>query len=495
MAIPTQTAWEVRITVGASTNGGGYVVGTTATTTDYSQFNNKNSSGGTNCGSTTQDLSTTDAVAVGTTTITSATANFVAAKGNIVYFSGGSGGIAAVRRQVVSVTNVTTIVLDAAIAASTGMTMNIGGALDSPVTALLANTSGNIIWWKGTLVSTTGITVNNAHTPTATSPPNQLIGYTSTRGDGGMATIQLSTNSNLTGVGGTFDGWVFQNITVDCNSLTNSIGIRPYVSSSVIHCKVLNHTSIGIDARGNCQASVTDCEVTLGTSAATGGIVFDNPGGSALRNYIHDNAHPGIVVGSTLTNVQWNIVANNSGASSDGILLSSPSNTTVTNNVVFASGRDGIRWAASGNIFTMNIRNNLLVNNGTSGTGYGLNATSAAYPAFPNYDGNGYFGNATGTRHNLDDTGSTNPIYASAPYTNIHDVILPADPFTNSAGEDFTLNATAGGLAARGIGTPGTFTGASGTGYIDLGAFQHQDTAPVVSGMIVSAGMDGGMRG
>lgn len=64
MSLSAATVFEVRPGAGNSTNGGGFVAG--ATGTDYSQQNNKNS------GST--DKSTTDAVANGTTTITSATA-------------------------------------------------------------------------------------------------------------------------------------------------------------------------------------------------------------------------------------------------------------------------------------------------------------------------------------------------------------------------------------------------------------------------------------
>jgi hypothetical protein len=50
--------------------------------------------------------------------------------------------------------------------------------------------------------------------------------------------------------------------------------------------------------------------------------------------------------------------------------------------------------------------------------------------------------------------------------------------FTNAAGGDFSLNATAGGgAAARAAGYPGVFPADLTTGYLDIGAAQHADPA------------------
>ncbi len=58
-------------------------------------------------------------------------------------------------------------------------------------------------------------------------------------------------------------------------------------------------------------------------------------------------------------------------------------------------------------------------------------------------------------------------------------VNLTADPFNNASSGNFTLNNTAGGGAAlRAAGFPGTLLGLlNSTGYTDIGAFQHQDSA------------------
>lgn len=73
-------------------------------------------------------------------------------------------------------------------------------------------------------------------------------------------------------------------------------------------------------------------------------------------------------------------------------------------------------------------------------------------------------------------------------------VALSADPFTNSAGGDFSLNTTSGGGAAcRATGIPGAFTGIATTGYLDRGAAQHADSgasgggAPIIGSAIVRA--------
>ena len=80
MALAAACVWEVR-TTGASTNGGGFKTG--ASGTDWSQ-------------QATAQYAVADGVTNGTTTITSATANFgTDVVGNLIYVSGGTGSITA----------------------------------------------------------------------------------------------------------------------------------------------------------------------------------------------------------------------------------------------------------------------------------------------------------------------------------------------------------------------------------------------------------------
>ena len=129
-ALSGSTVLEIR-TAGSDTNGGGFVTGTSGT--DMSQFDNKNATSCTSCQSATVNISTTDAVTAVSTTVTSATANFSAAiVGNIIYLQGGTGPVTAAWYQVTGFTNSTTITVDRNVIVSTGVTMNIGGALASP---------------------------------------------------------------------------------------------------------------------------------------------------------------------------------------------------------------------------------------------------------------------------------------------------------------------------------------------------------------------------
>jgi hypothetical protein len=172
--------------------------------------------------------------------------------------------------------------------------------------------------------------------------------------------------------------------------------------------------------------------------------------------------------GIKTTNTGWkiisNLIANNSGASSDGVETSFA--PTVRHNICYGNGRDGIR--ANGlHSFTIAsgfIANNILVNNGGGGGGYGINQpTAQTHGHFPWIDFNAYYNNTSGPRNNV--------------FLGPHDVTLTGDPFTNAAGNDFTLNSTAGaGAACRNAGTPGTLPGlASQVGYADIGVYRHQD--------------------
>jgi hypothetical protein len=69
-------------------------------------------------------------------------------------------------------------------------------------------------------------------------------------------------------------------------------------------------------------------------------------------------------------------------------------------------------------------------------------------------------------------------------------VSLSADPCTNAAGGDFSLNNTASaGVACRAAGIPGAFPGGNTTGYLDIGAVQHQDAG---GGVFAPINMNGG---
>lgn len=468
-AISANSAWEVRPTVGDDTNGCGFVAG--ASGTDYSQQDAKNTAG--------NNISTTDAVANGTTTLTSATASFTSAiVGNIIYLQGGTGALTNVRRQVVTFTNSTTIVLDATVATGTGITMNIGGAcagIASPG-PLLDFVASNAIFVKatGTLSVAAATTLTDAVTTTSTAPPNRLEGYTTTRGDGGKFTMLATAGSfTVLTAPSTVNGWFIRNIIIDCDAQTGCRALQLAGQSMLDNAKLMDFLVDGVlIVFDNPYTIIRRTEITGGQAGCSAGVNNGATVGTVIEwNWVHDNACPGIsVINGRRGFILNNLVTNNSGVTSTGIDLGNSQGLVVYGNTVSKSGLHGIS-SANAIMRGTTIRNNLLVENGTSGTGCGLSNTVAGTAAWPQYDGNAYFDNDDGERCNIDDTGAVNAINGVAPYTNVFDVILSVNPFTNAAGNDFTLNNTAGGGAAlRGTGVPGVFPGAGGTGYQTFGA-------------------------
>lgn len=120
---------------------------------------------------------------------------------------------------------------------------------------------------------------------------------------------------------------------------------------------------------------------------------------------------------------------------------------------------DGFRFAAY--CRSLLCSNCIAVGNGA----YGFNRSSASG------NGNHWLLNCAGYSNT---SGNTNGYTAGA--TNIGFVTLSADPFTDAASGDFSLNNTAGGGAdLRAAGFPGEFPGGLTTGYLDIGAVQSED--------------------
>lgn len=469
MARSAQTVWECR-TTGSDVNGGGFRAG--ASGTDWSQQN-------------AAQYAVTDIVSTsGSATITSASANWGAdVVGNLLYLSGGTGPITADRYEVITRTNATTIILDRTVGATgTGATGNLGGAV-ATFTELANATRGMVASNKafikatGTYTTTAIIAFAQSVVPAANALPSRLIGYTTTRGDGGRATIRLSTNTGLYAFNFTGQGWRCENILIDCNNLGTSSGIALNANyPKIINCKIINWTSNGI----LCVAAVNNpsvmrCEITAGNGTSGTSYAINLPQTSSAMGHItdnnlHDNVNAGGIFCAGGAVVVDNILTNNSGASSDGISVSGAH--FVSNNTIYKSGRHGIN---SGDAFWNGpvMQGNILAENG----GYGIvGASSAGLPADPEWDGNAFYLNTSGTRNNMDDTGGTNALNAVAPYTNIYDVILSADPFTAKGSNDFTLNnVVGGGAACRAAGLPRSWPGSSIAGYPDMGAVQHQD--------------------
>jgi hypothetical protein len=471
MALNANIAWEVRQT-GSATNGGGFKAG--ASGTDW----------------TLQDAaqySVTDAVTNGTTTITSATANFGAdVVGNVLYITGGTGAITAGWYEITARNSATSITVDRStgLTTGTGATLKIGGALATIAQAAAVMVASNKIFVRRNATvydSNATTTISVSTTPTNGTPPTRLIGYYQTRGDCTVAavkagtvtrpTLRLITNTGLTGIACTGNGIYVEGLIIDCNNLGTSTGISHSGDySEVKNCKILNSRTYGINASATYQ-TISDNEVTA--CAATAAI--NSAAARVYRNHVHDNTCTGINTGST-TYVFWNLVVNNTGSSSDGIVSGQLFGGVILHNTVSGNGRHGIVTTTS-YLMGVQVRDNVIANHTAAGAAGFQGAAAAGWAADPSFDGNAYYNN-TSHRSNADDTGSVNPINGVAPYTNTLDVICTADPFTNAAGGDFSLNNTAGGGAAiRAHGVPGIIPGSTPTGSLDMGVFQHADPA------------------
>ena len=456
MALSSATVWECR-TTGNDLNGGGFRGG--AAGNDYTQ----------------QDspvLSLSDCDAVNTTNLHSLTGGFTSAMvGNLIQISGGS--LTPGYYEIKTFMDVQNITLDRICGTGSGSTGRIGGGLAtlSKLASSMIGSNKAFVRGSGIYTSTATITFAANVTPTNTVPPSRLIGYSTVRGDNGLFTVQLQTNSNLTALNFAGSGWVAEGANVDCNSLPSSTGISlggQY--SDCRRCRVSNFTSSGIMAVTT-DSAISDCEITAGKTGATG-ISTSSANVKIIRNYVHDNL--GVGISATYDDdVTWNVVTNNAGATSDGIRIGY--GTVAMFNTVHNNGRNGIS-KVDNSLINGQMRNNIL----SANAGYGYSGgASPGLPADSRYDGNAYFNNTLGPRVNCDDISGVNSVN---PYINILDAILTTNPFSNPSSSDWSLNSAAGGGAlCRAAGSPGLLMGSSKAGFVDFGALQHQDTIAIVS--------------
>lgn len=438
MAISADSVFEVR-TAGADTNGGGFVTG--ATGTDFSQQDAKNTVG--------SNISTVDVVAVGTAVLTSATAAFTAAiVGNIIYLQGGTGALAAGWYQVTVFTNATTITVDRVVAAGTGITMNIGGALASLGQAGGANlVSGNVIYVKAGTYTISSASTNISGGCFASSLAILIIhGYQTVREDYGTEPLlQAAGIATFIIISNTGSNASVANISADGAGLASSRGF--VIRGFAFKCNALNCTNSGFVQ--NTAAFFSRCTATgCSTNAA-----FIN--GSYNNCVAYNNTTIGFSMSSSGISLIRCIADSNSGAASDGFVTTGE--TTFSNCVAYNNGRDGIRV----NEDACNVNNCIVESNGAIGINLVSNSSSVFIAQ------NATFGNVTS---GIDSgTGKGNIL--------MNNVVGTSTFFTNAAGQDFSLNNVAGGgAAARDAAYPGVLP-VGGTGFLDIGALQSQDAA------------------
>ncbi len=444
MALSATIVWEVQ-TGGAATNGGGFKPG--ASGTDWSQ-------------QASAQYSVTDAVTAGTTTITSATANFgTDVVGNTLYIQGGTGSITAGWYEITARNSATSITVDRStgLTTGTGATLKIGGALDSLGTAGAAHVAGNTIYQKSGAytVSSTSSNVSGGKislTAGSSGAMTRLIGYGSTRGDGGTRPVNTSSAAS-TPVVTLANNVHVENIEVNGNS-TSATCFLNTASGIVVSCVGKNATS-----RNFSQSSATRARAIACYSYTSGSTGFES---GQLLNCVDVGSGYGFglwTAGDTATNC---FAINNTTAGFDFQAASAAYNCTAYN-ATRGFYQDGTLAVP------IPVVNCLAVNCTTKGFD-----ASAATGGMELWNCAGY--NNSGGNVSTNITSNTGFI------------TLSAAPFVATGSSNYALNSTAGGGAAlKQVGYPTSFNGLSTSNYIDIGAAQA-----VASGGIIRTGMDGG---
>lgn len=435
MAIPADTVWEVRTTGSDTLCGGGFSTANKgATGVDYSQ----------------QDAAkytyTADLSGVGTTALTSAGALFTNdILGNVIFISGQG------FYCVTAFTNSSTVTVDRALGTFSGATGYVGGSLASPGNAFLAHVASNTIYIKSGTYSVTSASTNVASgcinmTGGAATAITRIIGYGTTRGDNGTKPILQASGIATFTMAFVNNSCSVENITLDGAGLTSSRGFSAATQSNLYNCIVKNCTN-----NAYLTASSYNCEATgCATQPAFSG-------GTAVNCVANNNT----VTGFTGTTCFGCISSNNTGASSDGFQPNAGV-SFIINCTAYANGRNGFFAGTQATTRFYLFANCIAYGN----TAFGFTATAAMDNAF-------LFNCAGGsnTSGNFDSTKLTSG-------KNIGFATLTSNPFTNSSGDDYSLNTRVdGGALCRAGSYPPSFLGLSTNRYQDIGAVQHKDYA------------------
>lgn len=457
MALASTIVWELRA-AGSDNNGGGFKTG--ASGSDFTQQN-----------AAQYALTGVTSSGAGNTVLSaSAAADMV---GNVAQAISGTNvtpGFFEVLSVVVGV-SITFSTNSAAASICTGVAasgvINIGGALATwaKLFGTGAMAAGHQAFVKGSFTITTALVISFQSGLVSGSIGSFVTGYTTTRTDGGQATLTTPTNSIDLVAFTTSFGLTFRNITSSSTAGTRGDGWKAKAGN--------NSAAIGFD---NCvfdgfsrhivgnfavdfmfaSLFLRKCELKNGTSTSDGA---RNSGYTAMVGcYIHDNAGYGWRTGSG--GIPGGFVAENciivrNGL--DNLILDSSDSPTAANSgcayirncaLTDSTAGAGLNCDTNANRVII-LENNILYGNATFGF------TAAAYPALLIGGTNAYGANGTAAR------GLNAQILPG-------DITLSADPFTNRAGGDFSLSTGPAGVACNATGFPGVLL-AGGTGYESIG--------------------------
>lgn len=457
-ALPSTIVFEVRPTVGADTAGGCF--DSAKSGTDYSQQNSA-------------QYAFTDLVITATNTIvSSASHNFVAADvGNCIQITAGTGFTTGVYEITSTGSNDATLDRAAGTASSTGGTWNEGGAFATVIEANSVAVASSIIWIKntGTYTVTSSMTINLQST-SAPATSYSIIGYSSTRGDGGSVSWTTSTNSiDLIDFTDSINV-VLQNINFSSTAGTKAFGLQAKSTGNSISVYVVNCTLTGFTTAiyGDFNVNWSFQGLYILNSRIYGNSLWgvDNSANTFIFGSRFDtNTSGGILVDSGSPEgslaVSYSIIYDNTGP---GISFSPNPNSNggqfirLDHDDISTNGSSGIVFGTNTSTGPLDIYNTIIDSNG----GYGIDGASGTTIKTGLWYNNAFYNNTSGTTRNIQ--------------TGIGTITLTASPYT-TIGSNFALNSTSGGGAAlKEAGFPGVIK-SSGTGYTDIGAIQSMASA------------------
>lgn len=447
-ALPTATVFEVH-QAGSNSNPGCFIEGSTGT--DFSQQNSA-------------QYTFTDLVVdlVTNTKVTSASHNFVSTDvGNCLRITAGTGYTTGVYYIVSVAANAATLDRSPAAVGVTGGTFFVGGALATLAQLNTEMCSGCRAWVKAdaAYVISSKITFNYS-----SSGATWIRGYTSTRGDGGRATIK-STGS----IGGdrlvdlnVSQNFTFANFTFDVNGdsgVTCLLFLGQPTYAENIECKNFNYTGgTGQIQFNNIRGVCRNCWVHDGTASGTAFYYANEENLCLYCSAINLPSNGSIGFRMDYgNNCLFCLVANLAGANSDGFQIGGQPFMRLDNPVCYSVTRDCVRLTSVS--IPILITNGIFVN-----ATNGINNTSGTTLR------DGDILNDYNYTFNMSGAAVVN-LTAGA-----HSVTLARSPFVNAGSLDFRLNNNAGGGASvRAHGVPSSLPGVTGTYYPDAGIAQHQD--------------------
>jgi hypothetical protein len=455
MALASTTVWEVDSVSGNDSNGGGF--DSAATGTDKSR---------------SAPAIRTDLVLASTTTLTSAGTPFTSTDvGNIIQILSGTGFTVGFYKINSVAGSTATLDRVAGTSGSTGGTGRLGGPLATIGKMGTAWIGSNIVWIKDN-GSTYALAVGANNPAGNNAAPTMMIGYGTTRGDSGRATILGTTGNNYVINQGNAHQR-FKNLIVSANiagTATSGINVSTgnvvFEDCDVISAGNLNASpgAVGFDASTHAtflrclvkspRTSFIDSDfrVTSGSCLYIG-CISEGPGNASANTY------PGFHGNSTQPSTYIACISRkHGGANGRGFYWpNSSSGHRMMHCIADDNKSDGLLINVAGAANYALVMNNIFSRN--QGNGFKYNATALTNQ--PIY-ANAYYSNTLGNRNNIP-SGSYN-------------IDLTASPFVDADNGDFRLNGNnPGGAQLKGAGYLAILQYVLSVTYFDIG-LQHQDS-------------------